>query len=344
MALRRSRRNSGSAGADYWPGFVDAMATLLLLLTFLLSIFVVVQYFASQEATSKDAALQKLQQQIAQLNNLLSLESKRSKKLRDDIDSMSATLSATKNENRRLQGKIGQDGKRSNADKTRIIALSSELGKQQTVSKNALARVEVLSQQLRALRRQLASLQSALDATESRDKESQLKIADLGKRLNVALAKKVQQLAQYRSDFFGRLRNVLGKRDNIQIVGDRFVFQAEVLFPSGSDEINVQGKAELEKLAGVLNSIEADIPDNVNWVLRIDGHTDIRPISTPKFPSNWELSSARAISVVKFLVSKGVPSNRLVAAGFGQFSPLSQGSTDGSLTQNRRIELKFTEK
>ncbi len=344
MALRRSRRNSGNSGADYWPGFVDAMATLLLLLTFLLSIFVVVQYFASQEATNKDAALQKLQQQISELSNLLSLESKRSKKLRDDIDSMSATLSATKNENRRLQGKIGQEGKRSNSDKTRIIALSSELGKQQTVSKNALARVEVLAQQLRALRRQIASLQSALDATESRDKESQLKIADLGKRLNVALAKKVQQLAQYRSDFFGRLRNVLGKRDNIQIVGDRFVFQAEVLFPSGSDEINEQGKAELEKLAGVLNEIGKDIPDTVNWVLRIDGHTDIRPISTPKFPSNWELSSARAISVVKYLVSKGVPSNRLVAAGFGQFSPLSQGSTDSSLNQNRRIELKFTEK
>ncbi len=344
MALGRSRRSSSDSGADYWPGFVDAMATLLLVLTFLLSIFIVAQYFATQEASGKDSALQKLQQQLAQLNDLLSLERSKTRNLDNQIASLSATLSKSDKENKRLLGLMGEQGKKSDGANTRIAILSGNLQKQKKISSAALARVELLSQQLQALRRQIAALQSALDSTEKRDKDSQAKIADLGRRLNVALAKKVQQLAQYRSDFFGRLRNVLGSRENIQVVGDRFVFQAEVLFPSGSDEINDAGKVELAKLATVLKDIESDIPSNVNWVLRIDGHTDIRPISTPKFPSNWELSSARAISVVKFLVANGVPANRLVAAGFGQFAPLSSGSANDSLTRNRRIELKFTEK
>lgn len=344
MALGRSRRSSSDNGADYWPGFVDAMATLLLVLTFLLSIFIVAQYFVTQEASGKDSALQKLQRQLAQLNDLLSLERSKTRNLDNQIASLSATLSKSDKENKRLLGLMGEQGKKSEGANTRIAVLSGNLEKQKKISSAALARVELLSQQLQALRRQIAALQSALDTTEKRDKDSQAKIADLGRRLNVALAKKVQQLAQYRSDFFGRLRNVLGSRENIQVVGDRFVFQAEVLFPSGSDEINDAGKIELAKLASVLKEIESDIPSNVNWVLRIDGHTDIRPISTPKFPSNWELSSARAISVVKFLVANGVPANRLVAAGFGQFAPLSSGSADDALTRNRRIELKFTEK
>jgi len=187
-------------------------------------------------------------------------------------------------------------------------------------------------------------LQEALSASETRDKESQARIADLGRRLNVALAKKVQELARYRSDFFGRLRDVLGNRQDVEVVGDRFVFQAEVLFPSGSDEINFAGQSQMDKLATVLKEIEYDIPPEINWVLRIDGHTDIRPIATSTFPSNWELSSARAIAVVKYLISRGVSPNRLVAAGFGEFQPLDSGNTDEALRRNRRIELKLTEK
>ncbi len=344
MALGRSRRYSANTGSDYWPGFVDAMATLLLVLTFLLSMFMIVQYFVTQEASGKDTALQKLQRQIAQLNDLLSLEKKSAKSLDDQLASLTASLSDAQSENKRLQSLVGEAGKKSDSASSRIAALQGDLDEQKGISTSALAKVELLTQQLLALRRQIAALQSTLDTSEKRDKESQAKIADLGRRLNVALAKKVQQLAQYRSDFFGRLRNVLGKRDNIQIVGDRFVFQAEVLFPTGSDEVNEDGKSELAKLANVLNEIEKDIPRNVNWVLRIDGHTDIRPIKTPQFPSNWELSSARAIAVVKFLVANGVPSKRLVAAGFGEFQPLARGSSEEALTRNRRIELKFTEK
>ena len=344
MALGRSRRFSSSGGTDYWPGFVDAMATLLLVLTFLLSMFMLVQYFVTQEASGKDSALQRLQRQISQLNDMLSIERKNVKSLDEQIASLSLSLSDSQNENKRLKGLAGEAGKESDSAKSRISLLQGELDDQKGISSSALAKVELLSQQLAALRRQIATLQSTLGATEKRDKENQAKITDLGRRLNVALAKKVQQLAQYRSDFFGRLRNVLGKRENIQIVGDRFVFQAEVLFPTGSDEINEEGKLELAKLANVLTDIERDIPRNVNWVLRIDGHTDIRPIRTPQFPSNWELSSARAIAVVKFLVENGVASKRLVAAGFGEFQPIASGSSEQALTRNRRIELKFTEK
>ena len=154
----------------------------------------------------------------------------------------------------------------------------------------------------------------------------------------------MQELAKYRSDFFGRLRKVLGDRDEVRIVGDRFVFQAEVLFDSGSAEINPQGRAQLDKLARVLKQIENDIPREINWVLRIDGHTDVNPIATPEYPSNWELSAARAISVVKQLIDRGVPAKRLVAAGFGEFQPIDRGASGEALRRNRRIELKLTEK
>ncbi|MEM7620451.1 MAG: peptidoglycan -binding protein [Pseudomonadota bacterium] len=343
MALRRSRRRI-SASHDYWPGFVDAMATLLLVVTFLLSIFMLVQYFVTQEASGKDTALEKLNRQISQLTDLLSLEKRKSEDLDDQLASLSASLSQSKNENQKLQGLVGAEDEKSKSANTRIGVLAGELEGQKEISKNALARVELLNQQLLALRRQISALQNALDTTEKRDKESQAQIADLGKRLNVALAKRVQQLQQYRSDFFGRLRNVLGTRENISVVGDRFIFQAEVLFPSGSDNVNDLGKLELDKLAQVLVEIEDDIPTEINWVLRIDGHTDIRPIATGRFPSNWELSSARAISVVKYLIDKGVPPNRLVAAGFGQNQPIASGSSNQALERNRRIELKFTEK
>ena len=180
---------------------------------------------------------------------------------------------------------------------------------------------------------------------EAKDKESQVKIADLGQRLNVALAKKVQELARYRSDFFGRLREILSDRENIRIVGDRFVFQSEVLFPIGGNELDAAGLVEMDKLAAALLDLAKEIPAEINWVLRVDGHTDNAPLSgTGRYRDNWELSSARATSVVKYLISKGVPANRLVAAGFGEFQPIAAGDTPDARNQNRRIELKLTER
>jgi chemotaxis protein MotB len=221
--------------------------------------------------------------------------------------------------------------------------LNKALDSEKQLSARALAQVEVLNQQIAALRRQFAALEEALDASEKRGKESQGKIADLGQRLNVALAQRVQELSRYRSEFFGRLRAILGNRPEVRIVGDRFVFQSEVFFDTGQAVLLPQGRAELDKLASVLIDLGKQIPNEIAWVLRVDGHTDVRPI-TGAFKSNWELSSARAISVVQYLVTLGVPAQRLVAAGFAEFQPLDAAATEDAYRRNRRIELKLTER
>ena len=208
----------------------------------------------------------------------------------------------------------------------------------------ALAQIEVLNQQISALRRQLAALEDALDASEKKDSEAQGRIADLGNRLNVALAQRVQELSRYRSDFFGRLRTILGNRPDIRIVGDRFVFQSEVFFDTGQAVLRPEGRIEVDKLAGALIELEKQIPGEIAWVLRVDGHTDIRPTTGLQFRTNWELSSARAISVVQYMISKGVSPQRLVAAGFGEFQPIDPERTEEAFSRNRRIELKLTER
>jgi chemotaxis protein MotB len=213
------------------------------------------------------------------------------------------------------------------------------------VSGRALAQIEVLNQQITALRRQLAALEEALQASEKRDRESQGRIADLGQRLNVALAQRVQELSRYRSEFFGRLRAILGNRPDVRIVGDRFVFQSEVFFDTGQAQLLPEGRAELDKVGSALVELDKQIPSEIAWVLRVDGHTDVRPINnSPLFKSNWELSSARAISVVQYLISLGVPAQRLVAAGFAEFQPLDTGANEEAYRRNRRIELKLTER
>ncbi|EBX4816827.1 peptidoglycan -binding protein, partial [Salmonella enterica subsp. enterica serovar Newport] len=222
---------------------------------------------------------------------------------------------------------------------------SGELANEKQISERAMSQVELLNQQISALRQQIAALESALDASEQRDKESNTKIADLGKRLNVALAQRVQELNRYRSDFFGRLREILSDRENVRIVGDRFVFQSEVLFPAGSEQINAAGQTEMKKLADAIIELQKEIPPEINWVLRVDGHTDNRQLSgSGRYADNWELSSARATSVVKYLIANGVPANRLVAAGFGEYQPLDTANTDEARSKNRRIELKLTER
>jgi chemotaxis protein MotB len=216
-----------------------------------------------------------------------------------------------------------------------------QLDSERQISARALAQVEILNQQISALRRQLAALEDALNASEKRDRESQTRIADLGSRLNVALAQKVQELNRYRSDFFGRLRDILGQRPGVRVVGDRFVFESEVLFEVGQAALNPQGRAQLEKVASALSDLERVIPPEINWVMRVDGHTDKRPIVGR---SNWDLSAARAIAVVQFLISKGVSPQHLVAAGFGEFQPIDTAETEDAYRRNRRIELKLTER
>lgn len=343
MAFGRARRRYSDSGS-YWPGFVDAMATLLLVMTFLLSILSVAQYFVTQEATGKDNALQQLNRQILELTDLLQLEKNQNKDLESNLALLKATLADSQEKNKSLEGLIGLEGDKSRNAQLQISELNQKLKGEKEISEEATAQIAILNQQLAALRGQIAALNEALEASEARDKKKNQQIKDLGARLNVALAKRVQELSSYRSDFFGRLRKLLGNRPGIRIVGDRFVFQSEVLFPSGSDELNPAGQIEMTKLASAINEIRLEIPRNINWVLRIDGHTDKQPINNEKFPSNWELSSSRAISVVRYLIDEGVPPSRLVAAGFGENHPLDNATTPEAFAKNRRIELKLTEK
>lgn len=335
--MANSRRIRGRApSSDYWPGFVDAMSSLLLVLIFLLTIFMLTQFVLSQLVSNKDNALQSLNNQIAELVSQLALSKQENADMQSMILSLQSDLASATAEKDKLAASAGNGAQ--------IAVLNDALAKEKDISNQALAQVELLNQQIAALRRQLATLEAALEASEQRDRESQAQIVDLGKRLNAALAQKVQELAKYRSEFFGRLRQILGNRDDIEIVGDRFVIQSEILFDSGSDDLNPSGIGQLRKITDAVREIAAQIPNDLNWVIRIDGHTDANPIKTAQFPSNWYLSSARAIAVVNFMVKEGVAPNHLVAAGFGEFQPLAKGNGPDALKRNRRIEFKLTER
>jgi chemotaxis protein MotB len=340
MARTRSRHG----GVDYWPGFVDALSTLILSIVFLLSVFVIVQFVLSQEVTGKDTALQRLSARIAQLTDLLSLEQTGKVSLEEQIAQLRAGLAAAEGERDRYKGLYEGLGSGTATAQGKITELSTQLDAEKRVTLRALAQVEVLNQQIAALRRQLAALESALEASEKKELDAQTRIADLGQRLNVALAQRVQELSRYRSEFFGRLRAILSTRPDIRVVGDRFVFQSELFFDTGQAVLRAEGRTELDKLATALLELEKQIPDDIAWVLRVDGHTDARPIASPQFPSNWELSAARAISVVQYLMSRGVSPQRLVAAGFGEYQPLDLGQSEDAYRRNRRIELKLTER
>lgn len=409
---------------NIWPGFVDALATLLMVIIFLLMIFVVAQFYLNDALTGRDKALLKLNKQVSELAELLSLERRASRNLRNNVAQISAELQSSLVERDNLSSelnsllgvrdslvstqadlaKIQKEGKRlanersaltgeleetykrlESANKTikfdketievqlaklatleqDIIALqalrnelskrisvayrelkskSKSLSEEQKLSQAAKAQVALLNRQLGALRIQVATLNEALEASKIKDKEAHIKIANLGARLNAALASKVQELASYRSEFFGRLRKALGNRQDIQIVGDRFIFQSEVLFASGSEILAQAGKLQITKLGKTLKEITATIPSDIDWILRVDGHTDRVPIKTKRFPSNWELSSARAISVVKFLMTQGIPANRFAAAGFGEFQPLDARDDEFAYRRNRRIELKLDQR
>jgi len=337
MASRaaRSRRT-----LNVWPGYVDALATLLLAVVFLLTVFVVGQFFLSQELTGRDETLVKLNRQIADLTDLLALERSSRRTQEDEVRNLRTTLAGVEAE--RDQAKTQAEA--ATVSQGASGALDRQLEAERGTTKRALSQIDLLNEQISAMRRQLAALEDALAASESRDRESQARIAELGSRLNVALAQKVQELARYRSDFFGRLRQILGNRPDIRVVGDRFVLQSEVLFPAGSATLKLEAGPELDRIAGAISELAKQIPADLPWVLRVDGHTDARPISTSQFPSNWALSAARAIAVVQYLAGKGIPPQHLLAGAFGEFQPLDGGTTEEAYARNRRIEMKLTER
>lgn len=428
-------RRSRSPTADIWPGFVDALATLLMVIIFLLTVFVLAQFLLSELLAGRDEALKRLETNIAELTEVLGMERRANVELRGTVARLSSDLQTSNAERDRLTVRLSElqstaaeaqaEARRLKSEldaalkevsvgketvRVRLLEIASlksdiaalrklrekleqrvgtlttglkeaqvEAGALRDRSKKLAAeladqrertllaqkqikardiRIEELSaaeldQRRRAvllnnriadLRNELAKLAAALDASEKKAKEQNIQIANLGRRLNAALASKIEELSRYRSEFFGKLREVLGRRSDVRVVGDRFVFQSEVLFASGDATLNAAGKDQLRQLAGALKEISGKIPADLNWILRVDGHTDIRPIATAKFPSNWELSTARALSVVRFLISQGVDAKRLAATGFGPYQPIDRGRSDAAYRRNRRIELKLTQR
>ena len=383
-----------------WPGFVDALATLLMVIIFLLMIFVIAQFFLNDALSGRDEALNRLRGQVTELADLLNLERSANLSLRNNISQLSDELQASVSNRDELALQIKElalraessderaeklkkslesslmaiqkDKKKIDKQVSQIASLTSsidalkalredlenrvkkllaqvsekdeKLSIEKDISETALARVALLNKQIKALRTQISQIATTLESSETIAKKQRVKIANLGKRLNAALASKVQELSRYRSEFFGQLRDVLGNQPGVRIVGDRFVFQSEVLFAKGSEQLGSEGRVQIRQLAGTLKSIMAKIPKNVDWILRVDGHTDKIPIKTARFPSNWELSTARAISVVKFLIEKGIPARNLAATGFGEFQPIDPRNTEDAKGRNRRIELKLTQR
>ncbi|HMN34378.1 MAG TPA: peptidoglycan -binding protein [Chiayiivirga sp.] len=371
-SLARRRR-----GIDFWPGFVDALSSLLMVLVFMLLIFTIGQFVLSDALSGRDRALAQLNAELAQLAKTLSMEQDAKAVAMKQVDELSATLATASGERDALrlsldttQAALTQAQARGEEDQAQIARLSADisaleelkrqleaeiaaqlgaldeerekLAAQTELSAKSAAQVELLNRQVAALRLQLEEIAASLDLARAQGKAKDVRIEELGKELNLALAQRVNELQRYRSDFFGKLREVLGGRSDIQIVGDRFVVPSELLFASGTDELTPVARQQLDSLATTLNEVASEIPSDVDWVLRIDGHTDRRPIATGRFPSNWELSSARAIAIVKYLVTRGVPANRLSANGFGEFRPLDPGDNEAAYAINRRIEIQLT--
>src|SRR6516165_947642 len=341
MALARMRR--GESGMNYWPGFVDALSTLILSIIFLLSVFVVVQFYLQQEVQGKDTALQHLNGQIALLSKLLSMEKTSKADLEKQLGGLQASLATTQSDRDKLKGLYEGAAAAQVTAESKLNEVTGQLESEKENSSKVLGQINLLNQQIAALRDQLAALGAALDVSEKKNKNAETRISELGQRLNVALAQHVQELSSYRSDFFGKLREVLGNRPDIRIVGDRFVLQSEIFFDTGRADLKPEGRAELDQVAAAIVGLESQIPPEIAWVLRVDGHTDVRPI-IGQFKSNWDLSAERAISVVQYLVGKGVKPSRLVAAGFGEFQPIDSGTTEDAYRRNRRIEFKLTER
>ena len=329
---------------NFWPSFVDVMSNLLIVVLFFLLLFVVSHYFLGRNLDTKNSEIELLNNQLDTLSAELSNERKNSADLGE-------RLSAAQSDYKDSLAKIAlmtQDIEalelRKKELEKAVADHKSAVENERKISDEAKAHIALLNTKTQNLTDEIAKLNAALGAAEEKAKTQNAQIADLGKRLNKALAQKASELSYYRSDFFGTLRKVLENRDDIRIVGDRFVFQSELFFKSGSAHLEERGKKQLDLIAASIRELSQKIPAKVPWVLRIDGHTDNVPISNELYASNWHLSSDRAIAVVSYLIKKGVPANRLVAAGFGSHQPIASGNSPSARKKNRRIEFKLTER
>ena len=383
-----------------WPGFVDALATLLMVIIFVLLVFVLIQVNLAYRVAGQDATMNNMRSQIVSLGDLLNLERKANDELKDELASIASLLDATTSERDSLVTQLANTTATLSLRDSEIKQLTAIQAKteesldaaRQTIAervaaleaieltlaqaqaklmeseveiadaaarnvsslarisqletKNAASQAEVaqMTNAVTALRLRIEELTSILAEKEAQAARDKIAIASLGKSLNNALASRVQELQRFRSEFFGRLREVLRGRDDVRIVGDRFVFQSEVLFAQGAASLGPEGEEKLGQLAVALNQIAAEIPEDIDWILQVEGHTDDIPVRAGRFADNWDLSTERALSVVRFLVESGLPANRLAAAGYGEFQPLDDAGSDEARRRNRRIEMKLTQR
>ena len=423
MTLTRRRISSPITA---WPGYVDVLSALLMVVIFVLMIFTVAQFMLSEVLHGQKNELAILHKQINELATILGLEREKSSQLNTEVSRLSDVIIGLSEDREILSSQVAAYSAQSETDKTlikqqmlaiaslnediqaltrvkdeleqkvaglavsladrdyqilvsrdrskkltarlmekiemtvlaqekikeqdiRIQALSvvlesqnKALAQEKQLSATTRSEVILLSDQITKLQTQLQMISDALALTKKRGQSKDEKIVELGKQLNIALARKVNELQKYRSEFFGQLQKILGDNPSILIQGDRFVLQAGLLFESGSADLGAQGRIHLTTLADTLLQISRKIPKKINWILRIDGHTDRIPIQNKTFASNWELSAARAVSVVRFLSQKGIPENRMAAAGFSKYHPIDTADTPDAYQKNRRIEIKLT--
>ena len=345
------RRFRNPSGYIFWPSFVDALSTLLIVVLFFLLLFVLAHFFMGRNLDTKNTEISLLNSQLQNLASELSAERKTSRDLTLETQKLSAELDGVKNEQTKALAQIAlleQDVKaltlRRQELEKETAAKSKELKSERKISQEAKAHLALLNAQTEKMTKELSRLGNLLDQADKKDKEQKAQIADLGKKLNRALAAKASELASYRSEFFGTLRKVLQDRDDFRIEGDRFVFQSELFFKSGSAFLEDKGKKQLDVLAKTIKELQRKIPAKISWVLRVDGHTDNIPIHNELYSSNWQLSANRAIAVVQYLIDRGVPARYLVAAGFGEHQPIDRRNTEAARRKNRRIEFKLTER
>jgi chemotaxis protein MotB len=383
-----SRRRAGGNGLDAWPGYVDALSTLLMVIIFVLLVFVLAEAFLSSALTGSNNTISQLRDQISELSSALSLEKNNDVSLQQELAALNSQLAAAQAANAGLTQQLASANAAQTAQGGTITALNQQLSDAraqaqsagdriaalqgelaaaaqaqanaapsvqdqladsnrklqaaQKTSQSALDEVDLLNQQVAALRLQMAMLAQALDAAQAADVKDNVQITDLGKQLNEALARKVEELQSYRSEFFGTLRQILANQPNIKIVGDRFVFESDVLFPVDQATLTPAGQAEIADVAKAILAIAGKIPPNINWVLSVDGYADSQPITGGPYTSNFDLSAARSLAVLHLLTADGVPEDRLAATGFGAANPIAAGSTAQDYAQNRRIEFRLT--
>lgn len=345
-----SRRRSRST-TNVWPGYVDALSALLMLVIFMLLVYVVSQLFLSQTLSDRNSELARLNLRLSELSQLLGLEQDTTAALEQKMlmvqNSFSDSLAGNEDLQQRLEASRDQLMRQTadaEAQAESLASMNQDLDNKDELSNNQQTMIMRLSNQIASLQNQLQQITAALRLQKEMTVDKEDELDSVSRRLNTLLAERINQLEQYQSEFFARLRDILAANENIRIVGDRFLLPSELLFASGSALLGAEGKRELDKLAEVLLDVVETIPADLEWILRIDGHTDRIPINTPQFPSNWELSTARAVAVVRYLADQSVPQKRMVAAGFGEFFPVAEGTTANALQENRRIEIKLTDR